>query len=59
MLSHSFDRFYIVTNFELPKIDDVDLTTVQFDSKCSYLDMGKDKTIYHHLKYLPEPFDLL
>ena len=43
ILLHSFDRFYMVTKFELPKIEDLHLTTVQFDSKCSYLDMGKDK----------------
>ena len=30
----------VVTKFELPKIEDLHLTTVQFDSKCSYLDMG-------------------
>ena len=35
MLSHSFDIFYVVTKFELPKID-LHLITVQFDSKCSY-----------------------
>ena len=43
ILSHSFDRFYIVTKFELPKIEDLHLTTVQSNSKCSCLDMGKDK----------------
>ena len=37
MLSHSIDRFYVVTKFELPKVEDLKLTTVQFDSKCSYL----------------------
>ena len=37
MLSHSFDRFCVVTKFELPKVEDLRLTTVQFDSKCSYL----------------------
>ena len=37
MLCHSFDRFYVVTKFELPKVEDLRLTTVQFDSKCSYL----------------------
>ena len=35
MLLHSFDRFYVVTKFELPKIRDLYLTTVQFDSTCS------------------------
>ena len=34
MLSHSFDRLYVVTKFELPKVEDLHLTTVQFDSTC-------------------------
>ena len=37
MLSHSFDRFCVVAKFELPKVGDLRLTTVDFDSKCSYL----------------------
>ena len=37
MLSRSFDRFYVVAKFELPKVEDLKLTTVQFDSKCTYL----------------------
>ena len=37
MLSHSFDRFYVVTKFELPKVEDLKLTTVQPDSKSSYI----------------------
>ena len=36
MLSHSFDRFYIVTKFELPKMKDLKLATFGFDFKCSY-----------------------
>ena len=36
MLSHSFDRFYIVTNFELPKMKDLKLATFGFDFECSY-----------------------
>ena len=46
MLSHSFDRFYVVTKFELPKIEDLHLTIIQFDSTCSYLDTGKGKRNY-------------
>ena len=30
MLSHSFDRLYVVTKFKLPKVEDLRLTTVQF-----------------------------
>ena len=37
MLSHSFDRFYVVTKFELPKVEDLRFTAVQLDSKCSYV----------------------
>ena len=37
MLSHSFDRFYMVAKFELPRVEDLKLTTIEFDSKCTYL----------------------
>ena len=36
MLSHSFDIFYIVTKFELPKTKDLKLATFGFDFECSY-----------------------
>ena len=36
MLSHSFDRFYIVTKFELPKTKDLKLATFGFDFERSY-----------------------
>ena len=36
MLSHSFDRFYIVTKFELPKTKDLKLATFGFDFECGY-----------------------
>ena len=36
MLSHSFDRFYIVTKFELPKTQDLGFVTFKFDFECSY-----------------------
>ena len=36
MLSHSFDRFYIVTQFELPKTQDLGFATFKFDFECSY-----------------------
>ena len=31
MLAHSFDRFYVVTKFEMPMIEDLKLTTFAFD----------------------------
>ena len=38
MLSHSFERFYVVTKYELLKVSDLKLTTIEFDLTCSYLD---------------------
>ena len=37
MLSHSFDRFYVVAKLELLTVEDLRLTTNEFDSKCTYL----------------------
>ena len=41
MLAHSFVRFYVVTKFVIPKIEDLKLTTFTFDLTCSHL--VKDK----------------
>ena len=38
MLAHSFDRFYVVTKVELPKVSDLNLTMFQFDYNCSHVD---------------------
>ena len=37
MLTHLFDRFYVITKFERPKIDDLKLTTFTFDFACKHL----------------------
>ena len=37
MLVHSFYRFYVVTKFILPSFNDVNLSMIDFDAKCSYL----------------------
>ena len=37
MLAHSFDRFYVVTRIEIPKVLDLNLTMFQFDYNCSHV----------------------
>ena len=37
MLAHSFNRFYAVTTFILPTIEDVKLSKLNFNSNCEYL----------------------
>ena len=38
MLAHSFDRFYVVTKFILTSIGDLNLSTLNYDNTCAYLD---------------------
>ena len=56
MLSHSFDWFYVVAKFELLNLEDLRLTTIDFDIKCIYLD-GNDsylrKLRRHCLSFVP------
>ena len=36
-LTHSFDRFYIVTKFMLPSMGDLKLSNLNFDHSCAYM----------------------
>ena len=45
-LSHSFDRFHVVTKFELPKVKDLEFTTIPYDTGCKHLDTAKSKGRY-------------
>ena len=36
MLTHSFDRFYMVTKFILPTIGDLKFSKLDFDDTCAY-----------------------
>ena len=37
MPGHSIDRFYVVTKFILPAIEDLKFSTLNFNSNCKYL----------------------
>ena len=37
MSAYSFDRFYVVTKFILPSVNDLNFSPIDFDGKCSYL----------------------
>ena len=38
---HSFHRFYVVTKFILPTVEDLKFVTLNFDDKCEYLQENK------------------
>ena len=37
MLDHSFDRFYVITKFILPTLDDLKLSPIRYDKDCKYI----------------------
>ena len=49
-VSHSFDRFYIVTKFELPKVEDLKFDDIPYDANCAHLDNPKPGQILGILK---------
>ena len=46
ILSHPFDRFYVVTKVGLPKVQDLQFTTIPYDKGCNHLDDTKSKGRY-------------
>ena len=58
MLSHSFDRFYIVTKIEIPKVSDLNMTLFQFDYNCSYVVNIEKGTRFKILNTIKEMFNV-
>ena len=55
MLAHSFNRFYAVTKFILPMMDDLNLSPINYDKECKYvsdLDDNENKKIKTNIKAL-------
>ena len=49
-VSHSFDRIYIVTKFELPKVEDLKFDDIPYDAECAHLDDPKPGQIHGILR---------
>ena len=41
MLTYSFNRFYVVTKYEIPGVEQLQFTTFAFDLMCSHLNISK------------------
>ena len=55
MLAHSFDRFYVITKFILPTLDDLKLYPIKYDKEFQYLgnlDDEDDDRIKQNIKDL-------
>ena len=53
MSAHSFDRFYVITKFVLPTLDDLKLSPIRYVKECNYLrklDNEDDDQIKENIK---------
>ena len=51
MLNHSFDRFYVVAKYEIPKIENLEFTTFSFDLMCNHLNMSKKSYLLRYIRH--------
>ena len=51
MLTHSFDRFYVVAKYKIPKIENLKLTTFSFDLTCDHLNISKKSYILRYIRH--------
>ena len=58
MLSRSFDRFYVVTKIEIPKVSDLNWALFEFDYNCSHVLNIKKDTRFTILSTIKEMFDV-
>ena len=58
MLSHSFDRFYIETKIEIPKVLDLNLTLFSVDYNCSHVVSIEKGTRFTIPSTIKEMFDV-
>ena len=49
-VSPSFDRFYVVTKFELTKVEDLQFDDIPYDAECTHLDNAKPGQIIGMIK---------
>ena len=51
MLTHSFDRFYVVAKYEISKVEHLQFTTFAFDLTCNHLNISKKGYLLRYIKH--------
>ena len=51
MLTHSFDRFYVVAKYEISKVENLQFTTFAFDLMCNHLNISKKSYLLRYIKH--------
>ena len=51
MLTHSFDRFYVVAKYKIPKVEYLQFATFTFDLSCNHLNISKKSYLLRYIKH--------
>ena len=51
MLTHSFDRFYVVAKYEIPKVEHLQFTTFSFDLMCNHLKISRKSYLLRYIRH--------
>ena len=51
MLTHSFDRFYVVAKYKIPKNENLKFTTFSFDLMCNHLNISKKSYLLRYIRH--------
>ena len=51
MLTHSFDRIYVVAKYEIPKIEHLQFTTFSCDLTCNHLNISKNSYLLRYIRH--------
>ena len=51
MLTHSFDRFYVVAKYEVPKVEHLQFATFSFDLMCNHLNISRKSYLLRYIRH--------
>ena len=51
MLTHSFDRFYVVAKYKIPKVEHLQFTTFTFNLTCNHLNISRKSYLLRYIRH--------
>ena len=51
MLTHLFERFYVIAKYKIPKVEHLQFTRFMFDLMCNHLNISKKSYLLRYIKH--------
>ena len=51
MLTHSFNRFYVLAKYKIPKVEHLQFTTFSFDLMCNHLNISRKSYLLRYIRH--------